>query len=204
MATRPILHLIAGVNGAGKTSLYRYLLAQATPGAEFVNADEIARHRWPGDEAAHVVEAAALAGQRREELLAAGESFVAETVFSHPSKLEFVKRALESGFRVIVYHVHLDSAELAIARVATRVDSGGHDVPSDRVAARYERSLILIPLAAAIADMTLVFDNSGPGTTHRHLMTLKRGRVTDLREPLPDWSERAYASAIADYRTGLP
>lgn len=204
MAERPSLHLIAGVNGAGKTSFYRYLLARSTQGAEFVNADEIARYLWPGDEAAHVVEAAALADQRRDELILAGQSFVAETVFSHPSKLEFVERALESGFQVVLYHVHLDSPELAIARVATRVDGGGHDVPSDRVAARYERSLMLIPRAAAIADMALVFDNSGPGTTHSHLMTLKRGRVTDLREPLPDWSERAYATAIAAYRADIP
>ena len=131
MATGPILHLIAGVNGAGKTSFYRYFLERMTPGAEFVNADELARERWPGHEDEHVVEAAGLAAARRKELLDARTTFVAETVFSHESKLELVKAAQRLGFRVFLYHVHVGSVELARARIATRVHQGGHDVPGD-------------------------------------------------------------------------
>ena len=155
MATGPILHLIAGVNGAGKTSFYRYFLERMTPGAEFVNADELARERWPGHEDEHVVEAAGLAAARRKELLDARKTFVAETVFSHESKLELVKAAQRLGLRVFLYHVHVGSAELARARIATRVRQGGHDVPGDKVEARYERTLRLIPSAASFADMTL-------------------------------------------------
>jgi predicted ABC-type ATPase len=200
VTTRPTLHLIAGINGAGKTTFYRYHLEQATPGAEFVNADELARERWPGEADAHVADAARLAARRREELLEARQTFVAETVFSHESKLELVQRAQQAGFRVILYHVHVSSPELARARVETRVDQGGHDVPGDKVDARFERTLRLIPLAAALADLTLVYDNSRMGRTHTHVMTLERGRVVRIRENPPDWAERAYADALATFR----
>ena len=205
MATGPILHLIAGVNGAGTTSFYRYFLERMTPGAEFVNADELARDRWPGHEDEHVVEAAGLAAARREELLDARKTFVAETVFSHESKLALVEAAQRLGFRVFLYHVHVGSAELARARIATRVDQGGHDVPGDKVEARYERTLRLIPSAAPFADMTLVFDNSGTaGTTHRHLITMRSGRIVTLREPLPEWAEVAYRDALSAHRDEPP
>jgi predicted ABC-type ATPase len=202
MPSTPTLHLIAGVNGAGKTSFYRYELESLTPGAEFVNADELARRRWPGDEDRHVPEAARLAAARRLALLDARATFVAETVFSHPSKLELVAEAKRRGFRVILYHVHVNSAALARARIRTRIGMGGHAVPDDRVDARFERSLALIPRAAGLADLTLVFDNSGAGRarTHAHVMTLQSGRITKLKAPLPDWVERAYREPIAAYR----
>lgn len=201
MPSRPTLHVIAGVNGAGKTSFYRYQLEQMTPGAEFVNADEIARERWPDAPDEHVADAAGLAVERRLELLDAGVTFVAETVFSHESKLELIKAAKRCGFRVILYHVHVASAELARSRVATRVHEGGHDVPDDKVDKRFVRCLELIPRAAAIADRTLVFDNSGQsGTrTHVHVMTLVDGRVTKLSADAPDWLHDAYREAIAAY-----
>jgi len=205
MAARPILHLIAGVNGAGKTSFYRYHLKQTTPGAEFVNADELAHAMWPGSEDEHAREAAHLAARRREELLDALQTFVAETVFSHESKLQIVEGAQRRGFHVILYHVGVSSAALARARIATRVHAGGHDVPEGRIEARFERSLRLIPRAAASADLTLVFDNSGArggaaGRTHTHVMTLEHGRVTRLAADVPVWVERAYAAAISAYR----
>lgn len=198
MPARPILHLVVGVNGAGKTSFYRHHLQGVTPGAEFVNADELAHERWPGNEAEHVLEAARLAAARRDELLAAMRTFVAETVFSHASKLQLVEAARRRGFFVILYHVGVSSAALARARIDTRVGQGGHDVPRDKVEARFERSLLLIPRAAAVADLTLVFDNSGAGgTTHTHVLTLEQGRVITIRSDLPSWVERAYARAIS-------
>ena len=204
MTSRPTLHLIAGINGAGKTSFYRYQLQRSTPDAEFVNADELAQQRWPGTDDEHVQEAARLAAERRATLLAEGRTFVAETVFSHESKLDLVRDAQQRGFRVILYHIHVNTPELAKARVATRIHQGGHSVPADKIDARFDRTLRLIPRAAAEADLTLVFDNSGKAeTTHIHVLTLERGRVVTIREPVPDWVEHAYAEPITRYREAI-
>lgn len=201
MPDRPTLHLIAGVNGAGKTSFYRYQLEEMTPGAEFVNADEIGRDLWPGAEAEHNEQAAQRAIERRLWLMERRLSFVTETVFSHPSKLELVREAKTRGYRVILYHVGIESSELANARVATRVEDGGHDVPQAEVSARFERCQHLIPQAADLADMTYVFDNSGHGgtATHSFVMKLDEGRiVTPPRDPVPPWVRAAYARHLAE------
>jgi predicted ABC-type ATPase len=204
MPSTPILHLIAGVNGAGKTSFYDQQLRAMTPGAEYVCADEIAQDRWPGREDEHVEEAVRLAEKRRRELLESRKSFVAETVFSHESKLEFVEEAKRRGFFVILYHIGVSSVALARARIDTRVSRGGHDVPREKIEGRFERSLNLIPRAADLADLTFVYDNSGSGEegrgrVHTHAITLERGRVVALGHlnPLPDWIERAYQQALA-------
>jgi predicted ABC-type ATPase len=131
-------------------------------------------------------------------------TFVAETVFSHESKLELVKNAQQRGFRVILYHIHVSTPDLAKARVATRIHQGGHSVPADKIEARFDRTLRLIPRAAACADVTLVFDNSGrEETTHTHVLTLERAQVVKIGESLPEWVERAYAEPILRYREAL-
>lgn len=203
MPSTPIMHLIAGVNGSGKTTFYEQYLSALTPGAEFVNADEIARQLWPEDVAAHNVESARLAANRRLELIDARSTFVAETVFSHESKLELIGHAKERDFRVILYHIGISSEKLARARVATRVEIGGHDVPPERVSARYERCQILIPMAAAVADRAFVFDNSGGADqrTHTHVMTMLGGRIVKIADVVPTWVEEAYSDALFSYRS---
>lgn len=199
MPDTPIMHIIAGVNGSGKTTFYREFLAQFTPGADFVNADEIARARWPGHEAAHNMSAAELANARRLELFDARLTFVTETVFSHPSKLELIEKAMDHGFSVILYHIGVSTEALARARVATRVETGGHDVPPDKVAARYRRCQQLIPVAAQLANRTFVYDNSGGPSqrSHTHILTMVNGEISKIVAPTPNWVREAYADALA-------
>jgi len=196
----PTLHLIAGINGAGKTTFYRLFLEQRTPGAEFVNADELARERWPDQIDARSAEAARLADERRRELLEARRTFIAETVFSHQSKLDLVRDARARGFRVLLYHIHVSSPELARQRVMTRVLRGGHDLAEEKVHARFPRTLVLIHQAALVADRTFVIDNSLLGRTHTHVMTLERGRIVSLSENIPAWAREVYAAEISTAR----
>jgi predicted ABC-type ATPase len=194
--TPPVLHLIAGINGAGKTSLYQDFLAARTPGAEFVNADDIERARWPGEVGQHSYQAGELAARRREELIQARVSFVTETVFSHPSKLALIGRAQAAGFLVVVYHVHVASPELAIARVRTRVAAGGHDVPPETLIARFPRSLDLIRQAALLADRAYVFDNSRLDRGISFALGFEAGRLRRIGAWLPDWVKDAYGDAL--------
>jgi predicted ABC-type ATPase len=101
---RPTLHMIAGPNGAGKTTLYRELLAVTNPELEFVNADELALRKF-GHPAATLEESQVgqrLADERRSALMEERKSFITESTFSHPSKLELLLRARELGYRLRV------------------------------------------------------------------------------------------------------
>ena len=121
------LDLVAGPNGAGKSTFVERQLAKLLPGSVFVNADEIAKQRWPDDPSAHAYEAAIVAAETREKLIELGRPFIAETVFSHPSKLELVDAAHGAGYTVVL-HVLLIPEELAVQRVTYRVRAGGHPV----------------------------------------------------------------------------
>ena len=94
------LDLVIGPNGAGKSTFVRLTLAPRRPGVPFVNADVIAAERWPDDQQAHAYEAAAIADSIRDTLIAQGRPFIAETVFSHPSKLGLIDRADAAGYDI--------------------------------------------------------------------------------------------------------
>ena len=154
------LDLVVGPNGAGKTTFVHYTLAPSLPpGTPFVNADEIARERWPQAAAAHAYEAAQIAARTRDALLERGESFMTETVFSHPSKLELIERAQDLDYEVFM-HVLLVPENLTVVRVRYRVQAGGHDVPVAKVRQRYRRLWQLVAAAIVRADAATVYDNS--------------------------------------------
>lgn len=153
----PILHLVVGPNGAGKTTLVAEVLSAS--GLEFVNADVIAQRMWPGEELSHAYEAAKLAHLRREQLIADKKSFIAETVFSHPSKLEVISHAQEAGYLVEI-HVVMIPKELTVLRVAERVTRNGHAVPEHKIRARFDRLWPHVGKAIRMADRANIYDNS--------------------------------------------
>jgi predicted ABC-type ATPase len=173
----PVLHLLAGPNGAGKSQLHRSVLADRVH-LEFVNADHIAAARWPGEEVAHGHDAARAAAQRRAELLVARRSFIAETVFSHPSKLDLIRNAHARGFHAALYVVCVPE-ELSVARVANRVANGGHDVPDDKVRQRWWRLWPLLAEAVAVADTAKVYDNSSARQPYRLVARYRNGALTE-------------------------
>jgi predicted ABC-type ATPase len=154
------LDLVAGPNGAGKSTFVELTLAPLLPGSVFVNADEIAKQRWPANPAAHAYDAALIAAETRARLIELGRSFIAETVFSHPSKLELIDTAHAAGYTVVL-HVLLIGEELAVARVAYRVAAGGHPVAENKIRERYHRLWALVADAIARCDQATVYDNSG-------------------------------------------
>jgi predicted ABC-type ATPase len=154
------LDLVVGPNGAGKSTFVRKTLAPVLPaGTPFVNADEIAARRWPNEQQEKSYEAARVAAATRESLIGAGQSFMTETVFSHPSKLDLVDAAHAAGYTVVL-HVLLVPEDLSVARVAFRVQAGGHFVPETKVRERYRRLWRLVAAAMARADSATVYDNS--------------------------------------------
>lgn len=153
------LDLVVGCNGAGKSTFVELTLAPLLPGSAFVNADEIAKRRWPHDPGPHSYEAALVAAETRAKLIDLGESFIAETVFSHPSKLELIDHAHAAGYTVVL-HCLLIPEDLAVQRVRHRVQAGGHDVPEAKIRERYQRLWDLVAVAAVRADSATFYDNS--------------------------------------------
>lgn len=153
------LDLVVGPNGAGKSTFVELTLAPLLPNSVFVNADEIAKRRWPEDPSAHAYDAALVAADTRARLIELGTSFIAETVFSHPSKLELIDTAHAAGY-VVALHVLLIPEELAVQRVERRVGAGGHDVPEDKIRQRYQRLWALVAAAIDRCDSATVYDNS--------------------------------------------
>ena len=180
-----VVHLLAGPNGAGKTTLVRHVIAPVTH-LPFVNADELAALHWPGSELEHGHEASQLARHVREQMLANRKSFITETVFSHPSKLQLVRDARSSGFRVTLYVVMIPE-ELAVARVRERVRNNGHDVPEEKVRERFRRLWPLVAEAIAIADESFVYDNTSAGKPHRLIATFLSGRISGKAD-WPAWT----------------
>lgn len=193
---RPSLVLLAGPNGAGKSTLYETRVKPSFAGP-FINADIIQRDelRDPSMQASY--EAAKIAEARRTEMLEARKSFATETVFSHPSKLDIIRNAQAKSFMVIVMHIGVDSPDLSVARVRGRMEEGGHDVPEDKIRARYDRGQPLIREAILLADRGMVFDNSHLNHPPRRFLVFSNGQLTQAMPILPQWVLTAYASDLS-------
>lgn len=153
------LDLVVGPNGAGKSTFVAFTLAPLLPGSVVVNADEIAVQRWPDDPVSHAYDAAQVAADTRAKLIELGRSFIAETVFSHPSKLDLIGAAHGAGYAVVL-HVMLVPEGLAVERVKHRVQAGGHDVPESKIRQRHRRLWALVADAIALSDIATVYDNT--------------------------------------------
>ncbi|BBZ76003.1 ATPase [Mycolicibacterium anyangense] len=185
------LDLVVGPNGAGKSTFIALTLGPLLPGSVVVNADDIAKQRWPQDPAAHSYDAAKVAAATRSALIARGRSFIAETVFSHPSKLDLLTEAQSAGY-IVVVHVVLVPEDLAVQRVAHRVQAGGHHVPEDKIRQRHRRLVGLVTAAAIRADTATVYDNSrlaGP----RVIAQLAGGDLIGAPR-WPSWTPQALAA----------
>ena len=180
------LWLLVGGNGAGKSTFYRLVLEPL--GLPFVNADRLAQLVYPDAAEERSYEAALLAEQQRNTLLLSGASFCFETVYSHPSKIDFTARAKALGYDVIMVVIHLEQAELNAARVAQRVREGGHNVPTEKLLKRIPRMLKQVKASIPLCDEVRVFDNSSAEDPFQPVMTIKMGGVELLQQPLPQWA----------------
>jgi predicted ABC-type ATPase len=159
---RPLIVALAGSNGAGKTTFFHTHLADS--GLRFVNADDIAKNLDLG-----AYEAAKFADGIRRALVAKQESFIFETVFSDPvgDKVTFLEEAVEAGYQVALIFIRLTDVETSRQRVSMRAAQGGHDVPDEKLDARFERTKQNLRLAIERLPRVIVFDNSDLGRSYR-------------------------------------
>jgi predicted ABC-type ATPase len=180
---RPLLICIAGPNGAGKSTFFASHLAGS--GLRFVNADEIARELSIGP-----YQAADIADQIRAQLVERGESFIFETVFSDPvgEKLDFLKEVERIGYAVVLMFVGIEDTAMSQVRVSIRAAKGGHDVPSDKLNARYARTMENLRSALMSLSNVNVYDNSDLTKSYRLVVQVREGKL-DIHGPTPAWLE---------------
>ncbi len=151
---RPIVLALAGSNGAGKSTFYETFLADS--GLRFINADELSASLNVS-----AYQAAELASAIRSALVTQRESFIFETVLSDPvgEKVEQLSSYVALGYTVVLIFIQIDSPEESIRRVAMRVSQGGHDVPSEKLLARFERTQANLRRAIERLPDVIVYSN---------------------------------------------
>lgn len=214
-ALRPVVFVLAGVNGAGKSSIGGHLLARQ--GLAWFNPDRFARELVAAGAAAPQ-DASAIAWSeglhRLDDALALGRHHAFETTLGGTT---LARRLLEATrtHDVLMWFCGLDGPERHLARVRSRVRAGGHDIPEDRIRQRYPRALAnLIALMPRLAHLQ-VHDNSAeaapgqPLPDPRLLLELRAGRLTHPRpddpaalRTTPDWAKPLVEAALQ--RHGAP
>ncbi len=159
---KPVLTIVAGPNGSGKTTLSLEL--QLIQPGNHLNADDLAKaHQLASGLPLNDCERWAFEEVRRlqTEYISQGRSHSYETVLSHPDHIHRAVDAKNAGFHTRLIYVFLTSPDENVRRVAQRRKSGGHDVPEDKIRARYTRSLGLLRQAVAAFDCAIVMTNEG-------------------------------------------
>lgn len=181
--------MIAGSNGAGKSTFYEAHLADL--GLPFLNADILSRETGMGS-----YEAAVAIAAMRDEMVERKEAFVIETVLSDPegAKVRFLSEAAGAGFDVLLLFIGIADAELSLRRVEARVRAGGHPVPPEKLAARYHRTLANLERAIPLLPRVLIYDNSSYQHPYRFLAEFRAGTVYRKGSgTLPAWARQFIA-----------
>ena len=144
-AQPPTIYVIAGCNGAGKTTFAREFLPKEVKCLRFLNADELARGLSPLKPSAGAVRAARLLLTQVDECLRRRETFALESTLSGKTYIRLFRRARKLGYEIELHYLWLSSPAQAIARVRQRVQQGGHHVPAADIRRRFKRSLTHLP-----------------------------------------------------------
>lgn len=189
---KPVLIVIAGPNGSGKTTITSKILRHEwLEGAVYVNPDIIAQEKfgdWNSKDA--VMQSVKYCEELREKCLHDHQSLIIETVLSAEDKIDFIKRAKEAGFFIRLFFVSTNHPSVNASRIARRVMKGGHDVPISKVITRYYKSIVNCRTASKYADRTYVYDNTVENTEAQILFRMTDGMMTkQYLSELPQWTK---------------
>ncbi len=195
---KPKLIVIAGPNGSGKTSVTTQILKHEwVQGCVYINPDNIAQEQfgdWNSPEA--VLKAAEFATQQRENCLKNGESFIFETVFSAPDKVDFLRKAKEAGFFIRFLFVGTNHPMINSSRIARRVMEGGHDVPISKIVSRYYKSINNACLVSHFVDRFYVYDNSLEYASATLLFRANEGVLEKVYANINEWALPIFKVAL--------
>ena len=155
------LYIIAGCNGAGKTTASFTILPEVLGCKEFINADEIAKGLSPFQPESVAMQAGRIMLARMDELLQKGETFAFETTLATKSYKQKIEWAQANGYEVTLLFFWLRNVTMAKERVAQRVAEGGHSIPTETIERRYHNGIAnLFAIYMDMVDICYIFDNS--------------------------------------------
>ena len=189
---RPVLIVIAGPNGSGKTTITSKILRHEwMEDAVYINPDVVAQERfgdWNSPDA--VLKAVKYCEALREDCLKQQKSLVFESVLSSDGKVEFIKRAKDLGYFIRVFFVATNHPSINAARIAKRVMQGGHDVPITKIISRYQKSIFNCKCISELVDRLYIYDNSVDGVDARLLFRKAEGKlVKQYSDDIPEWAK---------------
>lgn len=187
---RPVLIIIAGPNGSGKTSITSKILQHEwVESCLYINPDNIANEKfgdWNSKEA--VLDAAKYSTQIREECIEKGEGLIFETVLSADDKIDFILRAKQKGYFIRLFFVGTQSPTINASRIAQRVMEGGHDVPISKIVSRYGKSISNCCIASSIVDRAYIYDNSVDFADPQPLFRVVDGMIAKEYTQINEWA----------------
>ena len=190
---KPVLIVIAGPNGSGKTSITSMILHHEwMEDSVYINPDIVAQERfgdWNSKEA--VMQAVKYCEDWREQCLEEKQSLIFETVLSAYDKVDYITRAKERGFFIRLFFVCTNSPTINASRIAKRVIEGGHDVPITKVVSRYQKSILNCKHLAKKVDRTYLYDNSIDRADASLLIRFSDGKIVKRYvNEMPEWARQ--------------
>ena len=200
-AKKPVLIVIAGPNGSGKTSVTSKILQHEwMEDSVYINPDIVAQEKfgdWNSMDA--IKKAVVYCEEWREKCLTERKSLIFETVLSAKDKIDYIERAKKAGFFIRLFFVCTKSPAINASRIAQRVMKGGHDVPITKVISRYQKSILNCKYIATKVDRTYLYDNSIDDAEQQLLIRLSDGLIAKRYvNELPEWAKQIIQEQTKD------
>ena len=190
MIKKPVLIIVAGPNGSGKTSITNKILQHNwLENCTYINPDNIAKDifgDWNSPDA--ILKAVKLSAKMREECLEKSQSLIFETVLSADDKIDFIQRAKGKDYFIRLLFVGTNSPTINASRIAQRVMEGGHDVPIAKIISRYSKSIANCCIVSQMVDRVYLYDNSIEFEEPKLLFRIVNGNIAKEYNQINDWA----------------
>lgn len=193
---KPILMVVAGPNGSGKTTIAEQLLTHSwAKNSTYINPDAIAQKKFGGwNNKESFIKAANYAQELRQNCLKNKQDLIFETVFSTQEKVDFIQKAIDSGYFVRFFFIATLEPAINAQRITIRVMKGGHTVPMDKIVSRHYKSIANCVKIINLVDRAYIYDNSIDSVNPKLIFRVanKDEKIVKQYEPMRDWTQLIY------------